>query len=121
MKKVIKVLLSLYGVGMLAAVGCGMNEAFNRMKAEEKGMSFAEFRRWWEDTCKNAPNNIVTSAGCNFDLHPVSLRFDEATTYRIKVLAARWGITQTRVLERLVDEVWAKEGLHDDFNVANKI
>lgn len=53
--------------------------------------------------------------------HPVSLRFDEATTYRIKVLAARWGITQTRVLERLVDEAWAKEGLHDDFNVATKI
>ena len=53
--------------------------------------------------------------------HPVSLRFDEATTYRIKVLAARWGITQTRVLERLVDEAWAREGLHDDFNVANKI
>lgn len=53
--------------------------------------------------------------------HPVSMRYDESMVYRVKVLAARWGITQTRVLERLVDEAWAKEGLHDDFNVANKI
>lgn len=53
--------------------------------------------------------------------HPVSMRFDESMVYRVKVLAARWGITQTRVLERLVDEAWAKEGLHDNFNVATKI
>ena len=49
--------------------------------------------------------------------HPVSLRFEEAMLYRIKILAARWGITQTRVLERLVDEAWAREGVTDDYTV----
>lgn len=53
--------------------------------------------------------------------HPVSMRFDESMVYRVKVLAARWGITQTRVLERLVDEAWAKEGLRDEYNVENKL
>lgn len=66
MKNIARVLSHICGIGMLAAVGCGMYKAFNEMKAEEKGMPFAEFKQWWEETCKNAPNHIVKSANCHF-------------------------------------------------------
>ena len=66
MKNVARVLSHICGIGMLAAVGCGMYKAFNEMKAEEKRMPFAEFKQWWEETCKNAPNHIVKSADCHF-------------------------------------------------------
>lgn len=66
MKKIIKFLSSLCGIGMLAAVGYGMYKAFNEMKAGEKGMPFNEFHQWWEETCNAAPNHIVKSVDCSF-------------------------------------------------------
>lgn len=68
MKNIVRVLSHICGIGVLAAVGCGMYETFNKMKAEEnaKEMPFAEFKQWWEETCNAAPNHIVKSADCNF-------------------------------------------------------
>lgn len=40
----------------------------------------------------------------------VSMRFDSVTQGRIKQLAAEWGVTQTRVIERLIDEEWVRAG-----------
>jgi hypothetical protein len=40
----------------------------------------------------------------------VSMRFDSVTQERIKQLAAEWGVTQTRVIERLIDEEWVRSG-----------
>lgn len=40
----------------------------------------------------------------------VSMRFDSVTQGRIKQLAAEWGVTQTRVIERLIDEEWVRSG-----------
>lgn len=66
MKNIARVLSHICGIGMLAAVGCGMYKAFNEMKAEEKGMLFAEFKEWWKETCNAAPNHVVKSADCHF-------------------------------------------------------
>lgn len=40
----------------------------------------------------------------------VSMRFDSVTQGRIKQLATAWGVTQTRVIERLIDEEWVRSG-----------
>lgn len=42
--------------------------------------------------------------------HLVSMRFDPLTVNRIKTLADEWGVTQTRVVEKLIDEAWIRGG-----------
>lgn len=52
-------------------------------------------------------NSIVTKPATK---RLVSMRFDSVTQERIKKLAAEWGVTQTRVIERLIDEEWVRSG-----------
>lgn len=93
MKNVARVLSHICGIGMLAAVGCGMYKAFNEMKAEEKGMPFAEFKQWWEETCKNAPNHIVKSADCHFGYADNSPVISSSVYFQTENLAMPEGIT----------------------------
>ena len=93
MKNVARVLSHICSIGMLAAVGCGMYKAFNEMKAEEKGMPFAEFKQWWEETCKNAPNHIVKSADCHFGYADNSPVISSSVYFQTENLAMPEGIT----------------------------
>lgn len=54
------------------------------------------------------------TAGKPATKHLVSMRFDPVTVNRIKTLADEWGVTQTRVVEKLIDEAWIRGGRKAD-------
>lgn len=118
MKNLARVLSHICGIGMLAAVGCGMYKAFNEMKAEEKGMPFAEFKEWWKETCKNAPNHIVKSANCHFGYADKMPVVSSSVYFQNENLAMQHGIscrTSLNTYAETEDEVVLTKPVFDAF------
>lgn len=61
-------------------------------------------------SCEQKPQTTAKPA----TKHLVSMRFDPVTVTRVKMLAKEWGVTQTRVVEKLVDEAWIRGGRKAD-------
>ena len=74
--------------------------------ALDKGFSMLQ-KQTRKPVMKTATKSTVTKPATK---RLVSMRFDSVTQGRIKQLAAEWGVTQTRVIERLIDEEWVRSG-----------
>ena len=118
-RKVVCVLRYICGVGALVAASCGMYRIGNEMKKKkEKWMSFSEFKQWWEETCKNAPNHIVKSADCHFGYADNSPVISSSVYFQTENLAMPEGITCREYLNTYAEteeDVVLTKSVFDDF------
>lgn len=111
-------LLFVYSTKCILKKAC---EESKKIEETEKGMSFTEFKQWWEDTCNTAPNHIVKSVECYFGYAgsaPDAPVIDSSVYFQTENLAMPEGITCREYLNTYAEteeKVVLTKSFFDDF------